>query len=173
MFNILFCCHGNICRSPMAEFALREMVKNFGIDSQFCIASAATSQEELGNGVYPPVKKLLSSLGIDSSGKHARQIKRTDFSEYDLIILMEEYNRTNLLKLYPDAPSDKISLLLDYTDRKGDIDDPWYTGEFKRSFDEIVYGLCGLLLCLNKDRGLKLSANLLEKLQTPEKIFSD
>lgn len=172
MFNILFCCHGNICRSPMAEFAFRDMVQRFGLSEKFYVASAATSQEEQGNGVYPPVKKLLSSLNLNCSQKRARQIKRSDFSKYDLIILMEEYNRRNLLRLYPDAPSDKISLLLDYTDRKGDIDDPWYTGEFRRAFDEIVFGCCGLLEYCNETYRLNLSAKILETLKHPDSIYN-
>lgn len=151
MTRILFVCHGNICRSPMAEFCFKELVKANNAEERFEIASAATSQEELGNGVYPPVKRLLCSKGIDCSQKTARQVTSGDLDHFDYIVVMEDFNLRNLLYLYPNADKTKLYKLLDFTDRKGDdIDDPWYTGEFDKAYNEIEYGCRGLLHTLTK-----------------------
>lgn len=147
MHKILFVCHGNICRSPMGEFLMKEAVRRLGEEKVFTIASAAVSQEELGNGVYPPVKKILTRLGIDCSQKRARQIKRQDLEEWDLIILMDRLNLSYLSGLLPEYPEDKVKLLLSFVDPSHvrDVDDPWYTRDFERTKDEISQGVAALL----------------------------
>lgn len=157
MIKIQFICHGNICRSPMAEFIMKELVKAIGISDKFRITSAATSQEEIGNGVYPPVKKLLNSYHIDCSEKTARQISREDIENNDYIIVMEDYNLRNLYYLYPDIDKSKVYKLLDFTDTPGNIDDPWYTGEFKSAFDQILKGCKALITGLANDRLIKIN----------------
>ncbi len=166
MIKIEFICHGNICRSPMAEFILKELVDKLGLSDKFYISSAATSQEEIGNSVYPPVKKLLNSYHIDSSGKTARQISRADTQDYDYIIVMEDFNLKNLYYLYPDIDKSKVYKMLDFTDTPGDIDDPWYTGEFQSAFNQILKGCKGLLLCLDEDKLIKLSKDKKKLLET-------
>lgn len=147
MHKILFVCHGNICRSPMGEFLMKEAVRRLGEEDGFTIASAAVSQEELGNGVYPPVKKILTRLNIDCSQKRARQITRRDLEEWDLIILMDRLNLSYLSDLLPDYPEDKVKLLLSFVDPSHvrDVDDPWYTRDFERTRDEISRGVAALL----------------------------
>ena len=130
MTRILFICHGNICRSPMAEFYMKELVRREGAEQQFEIASAATSTEELGNPVYPPARRVLAAHGISCAGKTARQITRADYDRYDLLIGMDALNLRNMRRFFGGDPQGKISLLLDYTDRPGDVADPWYTGDF-------------------------------------------
>lgn len=146
MIKVLFVCHGNICRSPMAEFMLKDMVKKLGREEEFCIDSAATTREELGNGVYPPVVRLLEAHGIDCSEKTARLMRRDDYDDFDLLIGMDEENMRDLRRKYGRDSDGKLRLLLDFTPRKGeDIYDPWYTRDFQRSWDDIRYGCLGLL----------------------------
>lgn len=146
MIKVLFICHGNICRSPTAEFILRDMVKKLGREDGFYIASAATSAEELGNGVYPPARRLLAAHGIDCSGKTARQIVREDYERFDLIIGMDAENMRSLRRMYAPDRAGKLSLLLDHAGRHGeDIYDPWYSRDFQRSWDDIWSGCLGLL----------------------------
>lgn len=141
----MFICHGNICRSPLAEFVLKSLAQKAGISDELYIRSAATSQEEIGNSVYPPVRKLLNDLGIDCSEKKACQISRKDTEEFDYIIAMEEFNLRNLYYLYPDMDKSKVHLLLDFTDSPKDIDDPWYTRDFNKAYDEILRGCIAFL----------------------------
>lgn len=143
--RILFVCHGNICRSPMAEFIFREMVSRAGRSDDFLAASAATSAEELGNPVYPPVFRMLRRLGIDASAKRARRIRKDEYGAWDHIIGMDEENRRNLLRLFDGDPDRKVSLLLDWTDAPGVISDPWYTGEFEQTLREVCLGCEALL----------------------------
>ncbi len=157
MIKIEFICHGNICRSPMAEFVMKKLVDDIGLSDEFRICSAATSQEEIGNGVYPPVKKLLNSYHIDCSEKTARQITQDDLETNDYIIAMEDFNLRNLYYLFPDMDKSKVYKLLDFTDTPGNIDDPWYTGEFKESFNQILKGCKALILSLAEDKLIKLS----------------
>lgn len=144
MLKILFVCHGNICRSPMAEFVMRDMLKKHGI-TDIITSSAATSTEELGNGVHRGTAAILARLGIDCSGKRARQITVSDYAEYDLLIGMDTENIRNMTRYWGDKQQ-KIRKLLDFTERRGeDISDPWYTGDFERTYRDVRLGCEGLL----------------------------
>lgn len=145
MKKILFVCHGNICRSPMAEFVMKRLVSEAGREAEFEIASAATSSEELGNPVYPPARRKMAEYGIDCKGKTARQLTQSDYSYYDLIIGMDSYNLRNMHRLFGGDPEGKISLLLDYTQRPGDVADPWYTGNFDATWRDCMEGCTKLL----------------------------
>ena len=146
MIRILFVCHGNICRSPMAEYVLKDMVHERGLDQQFEIASAATSREEIGNPVYPPARRKLADYGISCMGHHARQMTKADFDRYDRIVCMDHANVRNACRIAGGDPENKIVLLLDYTERKGqEVADPWYTGDFDAAWDDIALGCSGLL----------------------------
>ena len=145
MIKILFVCHGNICRSPMAEFVMKDLVRKAGLEHKFHIESAATSPEELGNPVYPPARRKLAEHGISCSGKTARRLRTRDYTDFDLLIGMDEANRRNMLRLFPGDPENKISLLLDLTDRPRDVADPWYTGDFDATWQDVLTG-CTLLL---------------------------
>jgi len=145
MKKILFICHGNICRSPMAEFVMKRLVEEAGLSAQFEIASAATSTEEIGNPVYPPARRKLAEHGITCAGKTARQITRGDYKHYDYIIAMDHNNLRNLRRLLGDDDEGKISLLMDYTSRPGDVADPWYTGDFEATWRDVIEGCSGLL----------------------------
>ena len=132
--RILFVCHGNICRSPMAEFVMKDLVSKAGLDGQFHIESAATSTEEIGNEVYPPAKRKLAEHGISCKGKTARQMTRNDYLRFDLLIGMDVWNLRNMNRICGSDPEGKIHLLLDYTNRPGDVADPWYTGDFEATW---------------------------------------
>ena len=149
MTRVLFVCHGNICRSPMAEFVMKDLVKKAGLESQFHIESAATSTEEIGNPVYPPARRKLSEHGIDCTGKTARQLIRADYNRYDLLIGMDRANLRNMTRIFGGDPDGKIRLLLDYTDHPGDIADPWYTGDFDATWRDVSEGCRGLLREVN------------------------
>ncbi len=143
--KILFVCHGNICRSPMAEFVMKDLVQKRGLTSDFVIASAATSTEELGNPVYPPVRRLLEEHGISTAGKRARQITKNDYRAFDLIIGMDMANMRNMRRVFDGDPENKVHLLLDYTDTPGEVADPWYSDDFARTWQEVQAGCQGLL----------------------------
>ena len=145
MHKILFVCHGNICRSPMAEFVMKQMVKDAGLESQFEIASAATSTEEIGNPVYPPARRKLAEHGIGCAGKTARQMTRQDYDYFDQIIAMDHNNLRNLKRMFGEDTEHKISLLMDYTHRPGDVADPWYTGDFEATWRDVWDGCSGLM----------------------------
>ncbi len=150
MTKILFVCHGNICRSPLAEFLMKELVCEKGLENDFYIESAATSTEEIGNGVYPPVKRILKARGIDCSGKHARQMTRSDYDKFDYIICMDERNLRNMGYIAIDNEN-KYSRLLDYTNNPHDVADPWYSGDFETTEREVEQGCRALLqYILNK-----------------------
>lgn len=151
MIKILFICHGNICRSPMSEFILRDMVKKQGLSDLFHIASAATSREEIGNPVYPPARRKLKEHGIDPIGKTARQMTRQDYQDYDYLLAAERYNISNMLRITGGDPDHKISRLLDFSDRPRDIDDPWYTGDFDTAWADIVEGCEAFLAYLKRE----------------------
>lgn len=143
--KILFVCHGNICRSPMAEFVMKHLVEERGLQNLFEIASAATSTEEIGNPVYPPARRKLAEHGIDCQGKTARQMTHGDYRHYDHIIVMDRNNIRNLNRLLGGDPDHKISLLMDYTGRPGEVADPWYTGDFEATWQDVLEGCEGLL----------------------------
>ena len=145
MIKILFVCHGNICRSPMAEFVMKDMVEKRGLSDKFEIASAATSTEELGNPVYPPVRRLLAGKGISCAGKTARQMTKSDYGYYDYIIAMDRHNLRNMERFSGNDPDGKVSLLLDHTIRPGDVADPWWTGNFDETLDDVLKGCDALL----------------------------
>lgn len=143
MIKILFVCHGNICRSPMAEFVMKDLVNKKGVASEFYIASAATSTEELGNPVHYGTKNKLAQVGISTAGKYAVQMKRSDYQEYDYIIGMDRWNYRNMLRIAGKDKEKKISLLLDYTDHPRDVADPWYTGDFETTYQDVLAGCQG------------------------------
>ena len=140
MVKILFVCHGNICRSPMAEFVMKDLVRRKGEENEFFIASAATSREELGNGVYPPVKRILAAMGIDCSGKRARQVTKADYTEFDYIVCMDRNNMRNIKYIIPSDPENKIFMLLSLTETPRDVADPWYTGDFEVTKRDVIIG---------------------------------
>ena len=145
MKKILFICHGNICRSPMAEFVFKDMVKKAGLEDLFEIASAATSTEEIGNPVYPPARRKMAEHGIDCSGKRARQLRRDDYARYDLLIGMDSANIRNMKRMCGGDPDGKIKMMMDFTGRPGDVADPWYTGDFEATWRDVEEGCRGLL----------------------------
>ena len=146
MTSILFVCHGNICRSPMAEFVMKDLVRRRRLEYRFRIASAATSREELGNPVYPPARRKLAENGIACAGHRARQMTRADYDSFDLIVCMDRNNIRNTLRITGGDPERKIVLLLDYAGRTGEeVADPWYTGDFDVAWDDIMSGCEGLL----------------------------
>ena len=145
MTKILFVCHGNICRSPMAEFVMKDLVEKVGLADEFTIASAATSTEEIGNPVYPPVRQLLTRHGISCAGKTARQLQRGDYAAWDLFVGMDTANLRNMTRLFGGDPEGKVHALLDYTHRPGEVADPWYTGDFESTWRDVVEGCTGLL----------------------------
>ena len=151
MVNVLFVCHGNICRSTMAEFLCKYMVKNLGLDDKFYIESCATSSEEIGNPVHYGTAKILDEFHIDYSKKRARQITKLDYDKFDYIIGMDSYNKMNLLRFFDGDKDNKISLLLDYTNDKRDVKDPWYTGNFNETFNDIIKGLNGFIQHLKEN----------------------
>ena len=150
MIKILFVCHGNICRSPMAEFVMKDMVKKEGLAGQFSIASAATSMEEIGNPVHYGTRNKLAQVGISTAGKYAVRMERKDYQKYDYLVGMDSWNYKNMLRIAGKDPEKKISLLLDYTDHPRDVDDPWYTGNFEKTYEDVVAGCKGLLACIKK-----------------------
>jgi len=143
--NILFVCHGNICRSPMAEFVMKDLVKKAGLEHSFSIASAATSTEEIGNPVYPPARRKLAEHGIGCAGKTARQLQKADYTRYDYLIGMDSANLRNMRRICGGDPDGKISLLLDWTSRPGNVADPWYTGDFEATWQDVLEGCQRLL----------------------------
>ena len=145
MKKILFVCHGNICRSPMAEFVMKDLVKKVGLASQFHIESAATSREEIGNPVYLPARRKLSERGISCGGHAARQLTKRDYDEYDLLIGMDSTNLRDMHRICGGDYASKMSLLMDHTARPGNVADPWYTGDFEATWRDVLEGCQGLL----------------------------
>lgn len=149
MIRIMFVCHGNICRSPMAEFIFKDMVSRKGVADKFIIASSATSTEEIWNGVgnpvYPPAKKELAKHGLLCEGKRAVQLQESDYEKYDYFIAMDSANVRNMMRILNGDAQNKISKLMDYTDRAGDVADPWYSRRFDITYCDIYDGCKGLL----------------------------
>ena len=137
--RILFICHGNICRSPMAEFIFKDLLRSRGLEDRFYIESAAVSTEEIGNSIYPPAKRCLNAHGIPfDKNKTARQITRADYDRFDLIIYMDRMNLRWLRHIIPDDPQNKVKLMMSYTGRDRDVAEPWYTGDFETTFRDIM-----------------------------------
>lgn len=149
--RLLFVCHGNICRSPMAEFVMKDLVEKAGLREQVSVASAATSTEEIGNPVYPPARRVLAEHGISCAGKTARQLRRDDYAEYDLLIGMDSANLRNMERICGGDPEGKLHRLLDYTTRPGEVADPWYTGDFDATWRDVSEGCAALLDKLERE----------------------
>ena len=145
MKKILFVCHGNICRSPMAEFVMKDLVKKAGLASQFHIESAATSREEIGNPVYPTARRKLAEHGISCDGHAARQLTNADYENYDLLIGMDSANLRNMHRICGGDPDGKLHLLMDYTDCSHDVAVLWYTGDFEATWQDVLAGCQRLL----------------------------
>ena len=145
MIKVLFVCLGNICRSPMAEFVMKDMVKKQGLEGLVYIESAATSREELGNPVYPPARSKLAEHNISCKGKFARQMTKDDYDRFDCLIGMDRSNIQNMLHICGGDPENKISLLLDHTGCSGNVADPWYTGDFEATWQDVNRGCAALL----------------------------
>lgn len=146
MIKILFVCHGNICRSPMAAYVMKDLVEKAGLQDDFVIDSAATSREELGNPVYPPAKRKLAEHGISCEGHAARQMQSSDYERYDLLIGMDQANIRNMQRICKGDPDEKMHLLMDYTEHSGrEVADPWYTRDFEATWRDIEDGCNGLL----------------------------
>ena len=150
MIKILFVCHGNICRSPMAEFVFKDMVEKAGLSRSFEIASAATSREEIGNPVHPGTRRILEPLGISCRGKHAVQVTKKD---YDYLIGMDSWNIRNMLRIFGSDSEQKVHKLLEFAGRPDDVADPWYTGNFDVTYRDVCEGCRGLLEYIRKNQG--------------------
>lgn len=140
MYKILFVCHGNICRSPMAEFVMKDIVKKAGRSDEFYIASCATSTEEIGNPVHHGTRRKLAEVGISCDGKRAVQLTKSDYNKYDYIIAMDEMNIRNIMRIIKSDPEGKVSLLLSHAGMSGSIADPWYTGNFDDTYRDVLLG---------------------------------
>lgn len=145
MTKILFVCHGNICRSPMAEFVMKDLVSRAGLENTFHIKSAATTAEEIGHPVYPPARRKLTEHGISCAGKTAQQLNKWDYDQYDLLIGMDRANLRSMQRICGDDCDGKMHLLMEYTDHPGDVADPWYTGDFETTWQDVLAGCQGLL----------------------------
>ncbi|MBQ7624595.1 MAG: low molecular weight phosphotyrosine protein phosphatase [Clostridia bacterium] len=143
MYKILFVCHGNICRSPMAEFVFNDMAKKNGLENKVKASSAATRTDELGNPVYPPARRILSEHGLDPSGKTARLIKKSDYDEYDLLVCMDDANARDMKRLF--GRDDKTRLLMSFAGEERGVADPWWTGDFEETWRDVETGCKALL----------------------------
>ena len=152
MIKVLFVCHGNICRSPMAEFVMKDLVEKEGLKHRFYIASAATSTEEIGNGVHPGTRKKLAQYGISTAGKTAVQLRQEDYNTYDFLLGMESYNLKNMKRIIGDDEAQKVYRLLDFSNRPRDIADPWYTGDFEITYYDVKEGCAKFLEYLQENK---------------------
>ena len=145
MIKVLFICHGNICRSTMAEYVMKDMVKKAGLEHKFYIDSAGTSREEIGNPVHHGTRKKLQQENIPCGNHKARQLTKDEYTQFDYLIAMDSWNVKNIMRIIGSDPEGKVSKLLDFTNRKGDIADPWYTGNFDQTYEDVKEG-CECLL---------------------------
>lgn len=145
MFSVMFICHGNICRSTMAEFLFKDMVEKMGIGDLFVIASSGTSREEIGNPVHPGTVKKLKSVGVQVVKRGAIQLKASDLTTYDYLLCMDSQNMKNAARILGEGSQMKLKRLLDYTSNPRDIADPWYTGNYDQTYQDIHEGLQALL----------------------------
>ena len=150
MIKIMFVCHGNICRSPMAEFVLLDMVKKRGLSDRITAMSAATSTEEIGNDIHYGTRRILDKYGISYHRREAVQLTRADYDKYDLFVGMDSYNIRNMHRIFGSDPEGKVVKLLDFTDRGGDVADPWYTGDFEATWRDVTNGCAALIEYLIK-----------------------
>jgi protein-tyrosine phosphatase len=145
MQKIIFICHGNICRSPMAEFIFKNMVEQRGLSDRFEVASAATSTDERGRDIYPPAQQILRENGIPFESRHARQITKADGEHYDLLICMDHNNLKNAKRILPEESHHKLHPFMEFAGEPRDVADPWYTRNFKKAYDDIIFGSNALL----------------------------
>ena len=154
MIRIMFVCHGNICRSPIAEFIFKDLVEKQGAEDRFSVSSSATSTEEIrygiGNPVYPQAKAELEKHGLSCGGKRAVQLKKSDYDKYDLFVGMDSANIRNMLRIFGGDPENKVNKLMDYTERGGDVADPWYSERFDVAYRDIYDGCSALLEAILK-----------------------
>lgn len=150
MHKILFVCHGNICRSPMAEFVMKDLVRKAGLEKDFLIESAATSTEEIGNDIHYGTRTKLQKEGVPFSRRAARQITARDYEYYDYLVAMDEENLYYMNRRWNNDPDNKISLLLEFAGKTREIADPWYTGNFDQTYLDVVEGCEALLKAVNK-----------------------
>jgi protein-tyrosine phosphatase len=155
MIKIMFVCHGNICRSPMAEFVFKDMVEKLGLKEKFYICSSATSNEEIGNAVHYGTKRKLKEIGIYCSGKKAVQLTKKDYENYDFFLCMDNNNVRNTLKIIAEDKNNKVHRFLDFTNNRRDIADPWYTGDFDQTYNDVIEGCEAFLEYIVKNRGVK------------------
>lgn len=151
MINILFICHGNICRSPMGEFLLKHLTKEEGISSQFHIESCATSTEEIGRSLHPGAKAKLDAMGIPNQRRQARQLTRQDYDQFDYLLCMDEWNVRNSMRILRKDPEQKVHMLLEYAGQHREIADPWYTGNFDETYDDLLTGCKAFLAYLKEN----------------------
>ena len=155
IIKIMFVCHGNICRSPMAEFIFKDLIDKKGLSKKYYISSSATSTEEIWNGVgnpvYPPARNELLKHGLSCEGKRAVQLKKSDYADYDYLVAMDENNLRNIFRIVGFDSDKKVSKLMNYTSRGGDVADPWYSGDFEKCYRDIYDGCLGLLKSLEGD----------------------
>lgn len=163
MIKVLFVCLGNICRSPMAESIFKDIVKKEGIEKDFYIDSAATSASEIGNSIYYAAKNKLNQMNIESGSHVARRITKKDYETFDYIIGMEEQNIINIKKIVGEDKEKKLYKLLDFSKEPRDIADPWYTGNFDKTYDDIVEGLEGFVNYLKAKYPTMMNKEILEK----------
>ena len=145
MIRVLAICHGNICRSPMCEFILKDMIRQKGLEDEFYIESCATSTEEIGRSLHSGAKRKLDEMGIPNERRRARQLTREDYDAFDYLICMDEWNVRNIMRIIRRDPENKVHMLLEYAGERREIADPWYTGNFDETYEDLIRGCTGFL----------------------------